>query len=133
MAKDTKMSEVQRALIQSIEKEVDYKLGKYKTTSSQIGVISEDPKGYEAKVIIGRNEMTCRLPEHLHTWIQKDDIVIVQDLYGNGSQKVVTGKTGEKNEAPSLVFYDEEVGKNVSGRDAMFNEEGNKLSGYGTV
>lgn len=129
----TKVSDLQRALLSAVEKEVDLKLQKHKTTNSQIGVVVEDPKGYEAKVLIGRNEKTCSLPEHLHTWVQKDDIVIIQDLYGNGAQKVITGKTGERQESPSLVFYDEDVDRNISGRDAIFDDEGNKLDAYGTI
>lgn len=131
--KKSRASDIQRAIIQAVDNEVNKKLNKYKTTSSKIGVVMEDPRGYEAKVMIGRNEMTCKVPEHLHTWIQEDDVVIVQDLYSNGSQKIITGKTGERRESPSLVFEDPEIGRNISGRDAMFDESGNKLDGYGTV
>lgn len=127
------ISDLQKAIIEAIDKSVVHKMAKNRTTNSQIGVVVDDPVGYDVKVLIGRNELSCRLPEHLHTWIQKDDIVIVQDLYGNGSQRIITGKTGERNESPSLVFYDEDTDRNISGRDAIFDDEGNKLSTYGTV
>lgn len=126
--------EVQKSIVTSIKAVVDAEIGKINTTSSQIGTILEDPSGFDCRVKIGIEEYTCQLPEHLHTWIQKDDIVIVQDLYGNGAKKVVTGKTGSTNKGSSLVFYSEEENKLIGGVDAIFDEEGNeKLNTYGTV
>lgn len=106
-----------------------------KSTSSKIGYVTDDPKGFSCKVSINGLEIECQLPEHLHSWIQKNDVVIIQDLYGDGSKKIVTGKTGSRNTDPSLVFYDEEIGRNVSGVDIVYDESGmGKIDGaYGTV
>ena len=74
------------------------------------------------------------MPEHLHSWIQKDDIVVIQDLYGDGSKKVVTGKTGSRNTSPSLVFYDDETNMNISGVEVVYDEKGNVgMDTFGTV
>lgn len=108
---------------------------KSKSTSSKIGYVVKDPKGFSCKVSVNGLEIECQLPEHLHSWIQKDDVVIIQDLYGDGSKKIVTGKTGSRNTDPSLVFYDEETERNISGVDIVYDESGmNKIDGaYGTV
>lgn len=126
--------DIQRSLVEAVEIVVDSKLDKVSTTSSQFGIIVEDPNGFDCKVKIGSDIFSCQLPEHLHTWIQKNDIVIVQDLYGNGSKKIVTGKTGSVNQSPSLVFHDEESGKLIGGVDMVFDENSNeKIDTQGTV
>lgn len=109
-------------------------IGKSKGTSSKIGYVTEDPRGFECIVSINGQEIDCQIPEHLHSWIQKDDVVIIQDLYGDGSKKVVTGKTGSRNADPSLVFHDEESGRNISGVDIIYDEGGmDKMDAHGTV
>lgn len=125
--------DMQKSVVESIRTIVDMEISKISKTDSQIGVIQSDPLGFSCKVMIGEYTYTCQLPEHLHTWIQKDDIVIVQDLYGDGAKKIVTGKVGQKQESPSLVFYDEEEGRNISGVDGLFDEMGSKKDEYGTV
>lgn len=110
-------------------------IGKSKSTSSKVGFVTEDPKGFSCKVSVNGLELDCQLPEHLHSWIQKDDVVIIQDLYGDGSRKVVTGKTGSRNADPSLVFHDEEIGRNISGVDIVYdeNDKGKIEDAFGTV
>lgn len=125
-------AEIQNNILKAVDKMVEMRLKKSKKTTSKIGLVLEEPEGYKVRVSINGNTYSCHLPEHLHTWIQKDDIVIIQDLYDNGKQKMVTGKTGERHESPSLVFYDEETGRNISGRDGVFDEKG-RLDTYGTI
>lgn len=105
-----------------------------KTTSSKIGYVVEDPSGFDCTVHIDGQDVSCTLTEHLHSWIQKDDVVIVQDLYGDGRNRIVTGKTGSRNTAPSIVFHDEGTGKNISGVDVIHDENGiGKMDTYGIV
>ena len=125
--------DLQRDIVNAIKIVVNGELSKNTHTSSLIGIIKDEPIGFDCVVTINGQDMDCQLPEHLHTWIQKNDIVIVQDLYGNGSKKVVTGKTGSVNPSPSLVFHDEALGKNISGRDMVFDEQGNKMDTFGTI
>lgn len=120
-------------IIEAIGKVVDSKLDTLSTTNSTIGFVVDEPQGFDCTVSINDHNFEAILPEHLHTWIQKDDIVIVQDLYGDGRKKVITGKTGSRQQVPTLVFYDDEKGRNVSGRDGIFDGSGNKLDGIGTV
>lgn len=125
---------MQRNIIGAMQELIKVELGKQQSTSSKIGFVVKDPKGFQCTVSINGQEIDCQLPEHLHSWIQKDDVVIIQDLYGDGSKKVVTGKTGARHSAPSLVFFDEESGRNISGVDIVHDESGiGKLNAYGTV
>lgn len=126
--------DAQKKILDAISVVVKAEMEKQTTTNSIIGFVIADPIGFDCTVNVGGQEYACQVPEHLHSWIQKDDIVIIQDLYGDGSKKVVTGKTGSRNASPSLVFYDESVGKNVSGVDVVYDEMGNvKMDTFGTV
>lgn len=124
--------ETQQAIIESIEKVVHAGISNMQTTNSLIGFVVGEPKGFDVTVSIYGEEYKCILPEHLHSWIQDKDVVIVQDLYGDGRSKVVTGKTGTTHQDSSLVFVDTEKDKIVSGRDGIFNGE-ERLDTYGTV
>lgn len=124
--------ESQKQVIKAIETIVDSRLSGLVRTTTQFGVVLEDPEGFSVKVKTDKGNLTCILQEDLHTWIQKDDVVIVQDLYGDGRKLTVTGKTGHTRTAdPSLVFYNPETGHNESGVDGVF-EDGMKIT-YATV
>ena len=114
--------EAQKILIDSIQNIVDASINRINTTNSVLGVVVERPLGYDAIVEMNGERFSCLLPENLHSWIQKNDIVIVQDLYNDGRKLVITGKTGVRQETPSLVFEDEQQGKLISGVDAIFDE-----------
>lgn len=124
-------TEVQKKIIEAVEKIVDKKVSTTNSVNNKIGVVSMEPNGYDCFVKMDDVEYQCVLPEHLQTWIQKGDIVIVQDLYGNGQKYTVTGKTGSTMQSPSLVFSTAD-GKNISGRDGIFNNN-EKLDTAGTV
>lgn len=126
--------DIQKGIIEAIKTVVESELGSSTTTSSKIGYVVENPSGYDCIVAIGGQNYSCQIPEHLHSWVQKDDVVIIQDLYGDGVKRVVTGKTGSRNSAPSLVFYDEEKERNVSGVDIIVDEiDGSNIDTFGTV
>lgn len=120
-------------LATSVKKIVENALNDFTTTNSVVGVVTEDPNAFSANVKINNEVFECTLPEHLHSWIQKDDIVIIQDLFNNGQKKVITGKTGQLQKTPSLVFYDSSKDRLTSGVDGLFDEKGNKQDIMGTV
>lgn len=124
---------MQNSLVDAVNKIVDVKMGSLSTTNSTIGIVSSEPSGFSCTVKINNEEFECTIPEHLHPWIQKDDIVILQDLYGNGQKRMIIGKTGQLQQSPSLVFYDKKQKKNTSGVDGLFDSEGNKTKIIGTV
>lgn len=124
--------DIQNALLEAVEIVVDSKLKNTNQTNSMIGVVVSDPIGFEVSVQMQGSVFTCTLPEHLHSWVQKDDIVIIQDLYSDGQKRIVTGKTGQLQSTPSLVFYSEEKDGLISGVDGIFDDYGNKIT-YGTV
>ena len=124
--------EFQDAILEAVDIVVKSRIGSIGYTNSQVGVVLEDPRGYDAQVKIRDTVVSCIVPEHLHSWIQKDDIVIIKDLYNDGQKMVIDAKTGQLQSTPSLVFYDPEKDRLISGVDGIFDESGNKIA-YGTV
>jgi hypothetical protein len=106
---------LQDSLLEAIDIMVSDSIKKAKYTSSSIGKVKL-VKLPDCIVKLADNEITCILPEHLHDWVQKDDIVIVQDLYNDNTKKAVVGKVGSSRPT-SFVMFDEAKGKNVSGVD----------------
>ena len=127
-----KTDEMQNKLIDAMSGIVDYKISMLDLVNNKIGYVKYEPVGYQCIVQINKDEVECLLTEHLQTWIQKNDIVLVQDIYGTGDRMVVIGKTGSMMKTPSLVFYDEKIKKNIGGRDGVFQGE-EHLDTAGTV
>lgn len=122
----------QQQIVEAIDIVVKNRLQQFPTTNSLIGVVLSDPIGFNVGISINNESVECSIPEHLHSWIQKDDIVMIQDLYNNGQKRVVTGKLGQLQKSPSIVIHDTDKDKLISGRDGMFNENGDKVT-YGTM
>lgn len=118
----------QQLLVHAIDTVVQNRLQDYSTTNSTIGVVVRDPNNYHCIVDIKGEQIECSVPEHLHSWIQEDDVVIVQDLYNDGRSRVIVGKTGQLQSNPSVVIYDEETGRDISGVDGVFNDKGEKIA-----
>lgn len=120
------VSGMQNNLIDAIKTIVNNELNNVSTSQSMTGVVVEDPVGYKCIVKVSGVERECTLPEHLHDWISKDDIVVIQDLYGNGAELVITGSSGTTRNQ-SLVISDEsrDKGKLVSGVTKFEDEDGN--------
>ena len=119
MSKDS----IQNSLLQAIDTVVAQRLSNAEKTVSRIGIVKK-VLGFDAEVDIQGELSTCTLPEHLHDWIDVDDIVVVQDLYGNNSNKVITGKTGTTR-ADSFVIFDESINKSVSGVERIHDTTSN--------
>ena len=129
-----KTEELQGKIIETIETIVDHRMKNGSTPVNRTGVVVKEPKGFDCHVQIGLDVVVCLLPEHLQTWIQKDDVVLVQDLYGDGSRFTVSGKTGSTLTSPQLVFADQDTNKNISGVDGIFNDQtGERLDTSGTI
>jgi len=117
---------VQDSLLQAIDIMVSDSLKKATFTSSSVGKVTSVTLP-NCTVALTNNEITCILPEHLHDWVQKDDIVIVQDLYNDNTKKVVVGKTGSTRPV-SFVMFDEALGRGVSGVDDTEDSDTGKAS-----
>lgn len=87
--------QAQKAMIDSVNNLIQQRMKQNKTTTSQVGLVIAEPTGFSVKVMLNDSIYSCIIPEHLHTWIHIDDMVIVQDLYNNGQNKMVTAKTGQ--------------------------------------
>lgn len=127
------IEKAQQGIINSINTVVDRRLREMNTTSSMIGVVVEDPIGFEVRVRINQDIHKCIIGEHLHHWIQKDDVVVVQDLYNDKKKLTVIEKTGHLTLDPQLVFEDPRAkGNYVSGVDKVYDDDGNVIN-YATV
>jgi hypothetical protein len=113
----------QKNLLQSIENVVDAKMRQMSKPEIMTGVVAEEPSGYKCIVRFNDTEKVCLLPEHLHDWISKDDIVFVTDTRGNQSQLIVTGSSGSTR-GQTLVVNDEDKKRLVSGVTKFESEDG---------
>ncbi|HDR8454042.1 TPA: hypothetical protein QC364_000841 [Bacillus cereus] len=117
---------IQDSLLDAIDIMVSERIKKMNYTSSSIGkVISVSLPNCVVK--LADNEISCTLPEHLHDWVQKDDVVIIQDLYNDNTKKAVIGKVGSSRPT-SFVMYDQDIGKGVSGVDVTEDPSTGKIS-----
>lgn len=115
---------VQDSILQAINILVKENINQAKYTSSDMGIV-KSVKGFECVVEVQGNDLTCVLMEHLHDWIQVDDIVIIQDLYNNNTKKAVIGKVGTSRPT-SFTVEDTETNKGVSGVEQLYDESTGK-------
>lgn len=115
--------EIQKNLIKSVNTIVESKINEQPTPRNLVGIVVQDPSGYKCIVKVNETEYTCTLPEHLHDWISKDDIVYVQDLYGNGANLTIIGSSGSTRDQ-TLVISDEKKKHNISGVTKFEDENG---------
>lgn len=133
MAHDKQSKDMQENVIKAIRTIVGAEMQSMNATKSTIGIVLDNPKNYKAKVKINDDVFEAIVPEHVHHWIQKDDVVVVRDLYNDKKKLVIEGKTGHVSGEPQLVFSDaRDTDKYVSGVDGVFDENGNLLN-YATV
>lgn len=119
------VSGMQNNLIDAIKAIVSSEVNNARSTQSLTGTVVADPAGYKCIVNIMGTERECTLPEHLHDWIGKDDIVVVQDIYGNGSEYVVTGSNGSTRDHTLVISDDNrEKGRLISGVTKFESENG---------
>lgn len=114
-------TQIQNKILEAVDIIVKENINNAKYTSSNVGIV-KSVNGFDCIVEIQDNEYSCILMEHLHDWIQEDDIVIVQDLYNNNSKRTVIGKIGSSRPV-SLTFEDSNIKKGISGVDAVIDEE----------
>ena len=114
-------TDVQNSILNAIDIMVKQGVSNIKLTSSTVGLVKK-VSGFECVVEIANSEYKCVLMEHLHDWIDVDDIVIIQDLYNDNTKKAVIGKIGTTR-TTSFTIYDTQKQKSISGVDALFDEE----------
>lgn len=124
------VKEIQESLLKGVEIMVDSKLSNVQLPKNLVGKVIENPSGYDCPVEIFDTIFSCTLPEHLHDWISKDDMVIVQDIYGDGSNMIIIGSHGSTRKQ-TLTINDEKKGKLISGVTQLEGKEG--LSDYEIV
>ena len=120
------LNDLQKGIIDTVDVVVDSKVSRLNIPQTYVGVVVQDPEGYKCIVEINKVERTCTLPEHLHNWISKDDIVYVQDAMGNGQEWVVTGSSGSTRKQTMVISNNQEgKGDLVSGVTKFADDNGN--------
>lgn len=114
----------QKSILDAIKVIASQEVKRNSGPTVKVGIVTEDPQGYKCIVNIQGTEKTCTLPEHLHDWISKDDIVYVTDINGNNSEWVVTGSSGSTRDQ-TLVVNDEDKGKLTGGVTKLEDTDGN--------
>lgn len=133
MEQEQQKKVIHQRIIESVDTLVGRRISEINTTNSTVGVVVENPSKQSVKVQIHDDIFDCMINEHLFHWIQKDDIVIVQDLHNDRKKMNVVGKTGHISNDPQLVFEDPRAqGNYISGVDGVFDENGTLLN-YATV
>lgn len=117
----------QQDLIDGINALIDGRLKGINVPKTIVGTVVQDPSGFDCIVKIYGTEKNTILPEHLHDWVSKDDIVIVQDTKGDGSEMVVIGSSGSTRDN-SLVIEDTEQRHYISGVTKLEDSGIEKLS-----
>lgn len=118
---DIKTVNVQDSLLKAIDIVVNDQIKNTKFTVSNIGQV-KSVAGFDCVVELAGSEYNCILPEHLHDWIQEDDIVVVQDLYSDNIKKIVVGKIGTSRPT-SFTIYDTDAHRSVSGVEQLHDTE----------
>ena len=113
--------DVQNSLLEAINIMVSQNINNMQYTSSNTGIV-KSVGAFDCMVEINGEEYKCSLMEHLHDWIQEDDIVIIQDLYNNGLKRMVLGKVGTTRPT-SFTVYDTEKGRAISGVEMLVDDE----------
>ncbi len=87
------MTNYEQSLVEGIEIIVKQAIKDTPYTSSHVGRVLK-LKGLEATVDVNGVEIGCYLLEHMSGQVGVDDIVVVQDLFNNGSSKYILSKIG---------------------------------------
>ena len=120
------VSEQQKGLLEAMRTIAQHEAQRNSGPQFQTGVVVEDPAGYKCIVRVNDTEKTCTLPEHLHDWVSKDDIVQICDMYGNGAELIVTGSSGSTRKK-TLVVNDEDKDK-LTGCVTKFADDSGNLT-----
>ncbi|MDY7043701.1 hypothetical protein RVS70_05730 [Virgibacillus sp. M23] len=116
---------LQDSILKSIDILVKENIKNTKYTASNVGLV-KSIAGFDCTVEIQGVELSCILFEHLHDWIQVDDIVIVQDLYNDSSKKTIVGKIGTSRPT-SFTIFDTEKGRSISGVEQVYDTSNNEV------
>lgn len=87
------MSSYEQSLVEGIETIVKKVVSDTPYTTSYVGKVVS-LKGLDCQVEVNGVSISCYLLEHLSGQVMVGDIVVVQDLFNNGSNKYVLSKIG---------------------------------------
>lgn len=127
------ITEQQKQLFDAVNILIDNQLTKENTTNTRIGLMLTDPVDGQTQVMLSGVQTTCLVSENMLYWVQKGDVVSIQDLYNDGKNLYVVGKMGNEMDEPSLVFANQYDDKIYSGVDGMFDDELNEKITHGMV
>lgn len=118
--------DLQDSILNAVEIIVQQSAKSLPYTMTKTGLVIST-NGYKCIVKIAETEYECILTEHLQSWIEEGDIVLVQEI--NNTDKVIVGKTGTIK-SNSFMIVDEDTGKGVSGIERIYDAETEELQNH---
>lgn len=115
--------EIQDSILNAVDIIVQQSTKSLPYTMTKTGLVIST-SGFTCKVKIAETEYECILTEHLQSWIEEGDIVLVQEI--NNTDKVVVGKTGTVK-SNSFMIVDEDTGRGVSGIERVYDTSTEEL------
>lgn len=113
--------DIQSKLIETIQLITGEKLKNVNFTKSYTGIV-RSIKGSNAIVEIFENELECTIPHNLLSFVDIDDIVIVQDIANNGIKRIIQGVISSLNK-DMFHIYDPVANEIVSSIMQLWDEE----------
>lgn len=115
------MSNIQESILSTIELIAGERLKNVNFTKSYTGIVRER-NGLKCIVEIFDSNYECIVPHNLSSFIDIEDIVIVQDIYNNGLKRIVQGVISSLNK-DMFHIYDPIEDRIVSSILQLWDEE----------
>jgi len=115
------MKDIQNSLLETVRILAGERLKNVNFTKSYTGIV-RDVKGLRCVVEVFGSESECIIPHNLVSFVDIDDIVIVQDIGNNNAQKIVQGVISSINQ-DMFHIYDDVENRIVSSIEQLWDEE----------
>jgi tRNA 2-selenouridine synthase SelU len=117
----------EEGIIESIRTIAGERLRNVNFTKSFTGIV-KDIQGLKAIVEINGSDSECIIPHNLRSYIEQDDIVIVQDVFNNMVKRIIQG-TISSTRKNMFHIYDPTTDTIVSSVLQLWDEETNQVVG----
>ncbi|EOO44266.1 MULTISPECIES: hypothetical protein [Bacillus] len=115
------IKDIQQSLLETVQILAGERLKNVNFTKSYTGIV-RDVKGLRCIVEVLGSESECIIPYNLVSFIDVDDIVIVQDIGNNNAQKIVQGVISSLHK-DMFHIYDPIEDRIVSSIEQLWDEE----------
>ncbi|HFK1434992.1 TPA: hypothetical protein ACGXNJ_005146 [Bacillus cereus] len=115
------IKDIQQSLLETVRILAGERLKNVNFTKSYTGIV-RDVKGLRCIVEVLGSESECIIPYNLVSFIDVDDIVIVQDIGNNNAQKIVQGVISSLHK-DMFHIYDPVEDRIISSIEQLWDEE----------